>query len=50
MFSKVKSEMKAIENQFEPGTDIESIMLTALSSITTQDCIHWIEDCELYNS
>ena len=49
MFSKLKSEMEAIENQFEPSTDTETMMLTALSSITTQDCIHWIEDCGMYN-
>ena len=50
MFAKLKGEMKALENQFEPGIDIETVMLTALTSITTQDCIHWIQDCELYNS
>lgn len=40
--------MKAIECQFDASTDIDTMMLTALSSITTQDCINWIEDCELY--
>ena len=50
MFSKLKTEMKAIENQFEPSTDIETIMLTSLASITKQDCVHWIEDCGLYNN
>lgn len=48
MFSKLKGEVKAIEYQFEPSTDIDTVLLTALSSITTQDCINWIEACGLY--
>ncbi len=49
MFSKLKTEMKAIDYQFESSTNIETILLTALSSITRQDCLNWIEDYEIYN-
>ncbi len=49
MFSKRKTEMKAIDYKFESSTDIERILLIALPSITTQDCLNCIEDYEIYN-
>lgn len=49
MFSKLKAEMKAIECHYDDSTDIETLILTALSSITTQDCQNWIENCGMYN-
>lgn len=48
MFSKLKTEMKTIEPEFESSTDIETIILTALTSVSTMDCINWIEDCGMY--
>lgn len=49
MFSKLKGNMKAIEYLFEPSTDIDTIVLTALTSITPEDCVNWIADSGLYN-
>lgn len=48
MFSKLKGEMKAIEYLYDASTDIETLMLTALTSITTQDCQNWIDSCGIY--
>ena len=49
MFSKLKMEMKAIECEFASSVDTDTILLTALSAVTAQDCQNWIESCGLYN-
>jgi len=48
LFSKLKTEIKAIESECDSYADIETIVLTALSSITTQDCVNWAENCNIY--
>lgn len=48
MFSKVKTEMKAIECEYETSVDIETLMLTAVTSVTPLDCYNWIESCAMY--
>lgn len=40
--------MKAIESQFQSSVDSDTMLLTALTSITPQDCQGWIEGCGLY--
>ena len=37
LFSKMKTEIKAIESEYDSYADIETIAPTALSSVTTQD-------------
>ena len=44
----MKIEVKGIESECDSYADIETITLTALSSITTQDCINWIKNCKIY--
>ena len=48
LFSKMKTEVKAIESECDSYADIETIALTALSSVTTQDCLNWIKNCNIY--
>ena len=45
---KVKTVLKSIEKDFEPDAVMETMILTALSSVTAQDCQNWIEDCTFY--
>ena len=44
----MKTEVKAIESECDSYADIETIALTALSSVTTQDCLNWIKNCNIY--
>ena len=48
LFSKLKTEIKAIESECDSYTDVETIIPTALSSITIRDCYNWIKDCNTY--
>ena len=48
LFSKLKIEVKAIESECDSYADIETITLTALSFVTTQDCLNWIKNCKIY--
>ena len=48
LFSKVKTVLKGIEADFEQTADLETLILTAVSSVTVQDCKNWIDDCRLY--
>ena len=43
-FSKLKSVMWANEQLLDSGLDIEALILTGLSSITSDDCIAWINN------
>ena len=48
-FSKVKTVIKDYESSFDSeGMDLEDIILSSFSSITREDCIHWIEHCGIY--
>ena len=48
-FSKVKAEMKAMELEAQV-LDIETVVLSAFSSITQHDCTQWINDSGIYTS
>lgn len=48
VFSKLKTVMKSIEPEYDDSTDIETIIMTALTSISSTDCIKWTEDCGMY--
>ena len=47
-FSKVKAEMKAMQLEAQV-TDIQTIVLSAFSTITVDDCNRWIQDSKIYN-
>ena len=47
IFSKVKTTLKEQET-FYPELDIDTLILSALSTVTSNDCIHSIENCILY--
>ena len=47
-FSKVKKVIKSLEQEMEAIEDIELIVRTAFSTVTTEDCQSWINDCEIY--
>ncbi len=46
-FSKMKSSMKAMEQEAQV-VDIDTIILSAFTTITPSDCIGWINDSEIY--
>lgn len=48
-FSKTKAMMKAMECEMQVLMDIDTIIYSAFSSITAQDCEHWIADSHVYN-
>ena len=49
-FSKVKSLIKDYELDMEMQTmNMQEIILTAFSKITSEDCQQWIEHCGIYN-
>ena len=49
-FSKVKTLMKSYETLLEmEEMDMEDIILTAFSAIIKEDCLNWIQNCEIYN-
>ena len=51
MFSKLKTQMKAIENDLASSElDADTMLLTALSSIEPQDCQNWIAGCGMYSN
>ena len=50
MFSKVKSAIREMELELSATQDIETIVLAAFSTVTPEDCTHWIESCGIYNS
>ncbi len=47
-FSKVKSTMRSLEEMMTQIDDIETIALSAFSSITEDDCKNWIGDSRIY--
>jgi transposase len=47
-FSKVKYVMKENEILLECGTDLETLVLMGVSSITSADCIGWMKDSGCY--
>ena len=47
MFSKVKSTMKSFEEMMEQVDDIETVALSAFSTITQEDCRNWIADSHI---
>lgn len=46
-FSKVKAVLKAMELEAQV-LDVETVVLSAFSSITSEDCNHWIKDARIY--
>ncbi len=47
-FSKVKSTMRSLENLMTQVDDIETIVLSAFSTVTEGDCKDWIRDSHVY--
>ena len=47
-FSKVKSTLKLMDMEADSGSDYSSIVLSAFSQITTQDCQQWIHSASIY--
>lgn len=48
-FSKVKSSIKDLEDSMAYN-DIETIMMTAFTSVSPQDCQEWIMHCLKWNN
>ena len=48
LFSKVKSVIKQLELELCTTMDIETIVLTAFSAISANDCENWIESRGIY--
>ena len=48
-FSKAKVMIKAMENEMQALADIDTIVYSAFSTITTRDCENWIRDSGVYN-
>ena len=48
-FSKAKAMMKAMENEMQVLNDIDTVVYSAFSTITPQDCEGWIADSGIYN-
>ena len=46
LFSKVKSIMRALEN--EEIEDVETIALMAFAMISSEDCRNWIQSVGIY--
>ena len=46
-FSKLKSSMKTMEQEAQV-MDIDTVILSAFTTITPSDCIGWINDSEIY--
>ena len=49
IFTKLKTEMKAIESELPSTVDTDTMLLTALSAVTLQDSQNWIEGCGLHS-
>lgn len=49
-FSKVKGSLRLMDMEADVSDDFENIVLSAFSSITTQDCQHWIDNAGIYQS
>ena len=47
-FSKAKAMMKAMGYEMQVLMDIDTIVYSAFSTITSQDCEHWIADSHIY--
>ena len=47
-FSKVKTEMKNLEESMTNVLDIETIVLNAFATVTSQDCQGWILQNSIY--
>lgn len=48
-FSKAKAMMKAMEYEMQILMDIDTIVYSAFSAITAEDCEQWIADSHIYN-
>ena len=49
LFSKVKTELKALDHELPHVTDLETILLNSFTCVTEEDCHGWISDCEIYD-
>ena len=47
-FAKIKATMRAMEVEAQATNDIESIVLSAFSAITEEDCKNWIGISGIY--
>ena len=48
LFSKVKSVLRAMETELSVTDDIETSVLTAFSSVTSEDCKAWVRSIGIY--
>ena len=49
LFSKAKAMMRAMQDEMQAIQDIDTIVYSAFSTITPQDCEGWIADSKIYN-
>jgi transposase len=49
-FSKVKTNLKAMELETESSEDTENLVLASFSTITQEDCQQWIANARIYNT
>ena len=47
-FSKVKLMMKAMEAEMQANEDIDTVVYSAFSCITSQDCLQWVKNSAIY--
>ncbi len=50
LFSKVKLMIRQMELELSASADIESIVLSAFSCVTAEDCAAWIKSCGIYHT
>ena len=48
LFSKVKSSLRAMEMEMSHILDVDTVILLAFSTVTSDDCTAWIQSCDLY--
>ena len=48
LFSKVKAVLRAMETELSVTDDIDTLVLAAFSSITSEDCNSWVDSIGLY--
>ena len=49
-FSKVKTNLKAMDLEAESSEDTENLVLASFSTITREDCQQWIANAGIYNT
>ena len=50
LFSKVKSSLKGLEQEYSTIQDTETLVLLAFSTVTPRDCTAWVDSCNIYTT